>query len=106
MLGACQPHLQTREKAERAATGRTGKPQGQEAADLGDHSLPLEVEVPPRVGIPACSLFPLPLGGICEDSTPSIIRWLVILGQGASARPLLVTGVSFIHLTIKPFSVY
>lgn len=62
-LGARQPCSQTCEKAESAAIGRTGEPQAREAKHLGDHSLPLEVEVPPPVGILACSLYPLPLGG-------------------------------------------
>ena len=49
-LGARQPCSQTREKAESAAIGRTGEPQAREAKHLGDHSLPLEVEVPPPCG--------------------------------------------------------
>ena len=70
MLGACQPHLQTREKAERAATGRTGKPQGQEAADLGDHSLPLEVEVPLGWAYRPAACSPCPSGAFVRIPLP------------------------------------
>lgn len=78
MLGARQPRSQTRGKAEcsrrksRQASG-PGRPR-----TWGTTVSPLEVEVPPPVGTPACSV-PLPLGGIRWDSTPSVIWGLVII---------------------------
>lgn len=81
MLGACQPHSQTHEKAERAATGRTGEPQGQGGCRLWSPSGGGSAPSCGHTGLQPVP--PAPQGGVCGDSTPSVIWWLVVLGQEA-----------------------
>lgn len=54
-------------------------------------------EMVPPLGTPACSVDSPPLtGGVCRESTYSMIYWLVILGQQATIRTIPVTQC-FLH---------
>ena len=85
----------SREKAESAAIGRTGDLRPGRPSTWETTVCPWRWKCPLLWAYRPAACTPCPLGGVCRDSTPSVIWWLVVLGGNRRQQPGLYQSLVF-----------